>query len=71
MKEVPKNSLRILGFFETFDYVVLELELLEVNDLFQHISMRGTLTETEAADMILIFLPASPRCIRLVLRIGI
>jgi len=46
-----QNSLRILGFFETFDYVVLELELLEGNDLFQHISMRGTLTETEAADM--------------------
>ena len=66
-----QNSLRILGFFETFDYVVLELELLEGNDLFQHISMRGTLTEAEAADMILIFLPASPRCIRLVLHIGI
>jgi len=46
-----QNSLRILSFFETFDHVVLELELLEGSDLFQHISRRGILTETEAAEM--------------------
>jgi len=46
-----QNSLRILSFFETFDYVVLELEILEGHDLFRHISIKGTLTETEAADM--------------------
>jgi len=46
-----QNSLRILGFFETFDHIVLELELLEGNDLFQHIKWKGTLTEHEAADI--------------------
>jgi len=46
-----QNSLRILSFFETFDHVVLELELLQGHDLFRHISIKGTLTETEAADM--------------------
>lgn len=46
-----QNSLRLLSFFETFDHVVLELELLDGNDLFQHISKRGTMTETEAANM--------------------
>jgi len=45
------NSLRILSFFETFDHIVLELELSQGNDLFQHISSRGTLSETEAANI--------------------
>ena len=40
---------RILGFFETSESVVLELELLEGMDLFQYVSSKGVLSEKESA----------------------
>lgn len=40
---------RIRGFFETSDHVVLELELLKGVDLFQYVSSKGVLPEKEAA----------------------
>lgn len=40
---------RLRGFFETSDTVVLELELLEGMDLFQYVSSKGVLCEKEAA----------------------
>ncbi|CAB9508138.1 MAP kinase-activated protein kinase 2 (Fragment) [Seminavis robusta] len=40
---------RLRGFFETSDHLVLELELLEGMDLFQYVSSRGVLPEKEAA----------------------
>ena len=43
------SFLKLLGFFETSEHVVLELELLEGKDLFQHICSKGTLSEQEAA----------------------
>ena len=39
--------LRIRGFFETRETVILELELLEGTDLFQYILANGTLEESE------------------------
>jgi serine/threonine protein kinase len=41
--------LRLLNIFETGEHLVLELELLNGTDLFQHISSRGVLDEVEAA----------------------
>ena len=41
--------LRLLNIFETAEHLVLELELLEGTDLFQHVSSRGNLDEVEAA----------------------
>jgi serine/threonine protein kinase len=41
--------LKLRGFFETSEHFVIELELLEGTDLFQHISSKGTLPEHEAA----------------------
>ena len=41
--------LQIKGFFETADNVVLELELLEGTDLFNYLSSKGVLSESEAA----------------------
>ena len=41
--------LRLRSIFETGEEFVLELELLKGEDLFQHISSRGTLDEVEAA----------------------
>jgi serine/threonine protein kinase len=43
------SFLRIRGFFETADKVVLELELLEGTDLFKYISSKNVLKEPEAA----------------------
>jgi calcium/calmodulin-dependent protein kinase I len=43
------SFLRLRGFFETSDNVVLELELLEGTDLFKYISSKGVLSEDEAA----------------------
>jgi calcium/calmodulin-dependent protein kinase I len=40
---------RLRGFFETANEVVLELELLEGFDLFKYVSSKGVLDETEAA----------------------
>lgn len=40
---------RLCGFFETSDNVVLELELLKGMDLFQYVSSKGVLSEKEAA----------------------
>lgn len=41
--------LRLLNIFETAEHLLLELELLEGTDLFQHVSSRGNLDEVEAA----------------------
>ncbi len=41
--------LKLRGFFETSENIVIELELLEGTDLFQHISSKGVLPEHEAA----------------------
>lgn len=46
--QIP-SFLRIHGFFETADKVVLELELLEGMDLFKYISSKNVLNEAEAA----------------------
>lgn len=46
------NFVRIYGFFETSDSVVLELELLEGTDLFKYVSSKGVLSEREAACII-------------------
>lgn len=43
------NFVRIRGFFETSDNVVIELELLEGTDLFNYVSSKGVLSEKEAA----------------------
>eukprot|EP00985_Skeletonema_marinoi_P002224 scaffold898_cov120-Skeletonema_marinoi.AAC.8 len=43
--------LRLRSIFETGEEFVLELELLEGTDLFQHVSSRGTLDEVEAAQV--------------------
>lgn len=43
------NFVRIRGFFETTDDVVMELELLEGTDLFNYVSSKGVLSENEAA----------------------
>jgi serine/threonine protein kinase len=40
---------RLRGFLETSDNVVLELELMEGMDLFQYVSAKGVLSEKEAA----------------------
>jgi serine/threonine protein kinase len=40
--------LQIHGFFETSENIVIELELLEGKDLFEHISSKGVLEEEEA-----------------------
>jgi len=45
-----QSFLRIYGFFETSEHVVLELELLDGRDLFHHISTgKSPLKEAEAA----------------------
>jgi serine/threonine protein kinase len=44
--------LRINGFFETSDKIVMELELLEGTDLFDYVSSKGVLSEEEAANII-------------------
>lgn len=41
--------LRLRSIFETGDHLVMELELLEGTDLFQHISSKSVLDEVEAA----------------------
>lgn len=41
--------LKLRGFFETSENIVIELELLGGTDLFQHISSKGVLPEHEAA----------------------
>jgi serine/threonine protein kinase len=46
------SCLRIRGFFETSEQLVMELELLEGIDLFKHISSKGCLAEEEAAAII-------------------
>ena len=43
------SFLKIRGFFETTDHVVIESELLDGTDLFRYISSRPPLTEPEAA----------------------
>ena len=44
--------LQIRGLFETCDYVVVELELLEGTDLFNYVSTNGVLKEDEAAHVV-------------------
>lgn len=44
--------LQLRGFFETSDNVVLELELLQGTDLFDHISSKVPMSEDEAATII-------------------
>eukprot|EP00934_Nitzschia_sp_Nitz4_P008796 Nitzschia sp. Nitz4//scaffold29_size155292//106718//109484//NITZ4_002675-RA/size155292-augustus-gene-0.211-mRNA-1//1//CDS//3329546499//8786//frame0 len=44
-----QSFLRLRGVFETVDNYVMELELLEGKDLFQHLSEIGNLKEDEAA----------------------
>ena len=46
------SFLKLRGFFETSDSVVLELELLKGTDLFQHIASHNALPETEAAEIL-------------------
>jgi calcium/calmodulin-dependent protein kinase I len=46
-----KSFLRLRGFFETANNIVLELELLDGTDLFQHVSSKGILSEREAAQI--------------------
>jgi Protein kinase domain len=47
------SFVRIRGFFETSDHVVLELEMLdEGTDLFKYISARGVLKEARAAEIL-------------------
>jgi calcium/calmodulin-dependent protein kinase I len=46
--QIP-TFVRLRGFFETANEVVLELELLEGYDLFKYVSLKGVLDETEAA----------------------
>jgi calcium/calmodulin-dependent protein kinase I len=41
--------LKLRGFFETSDNIVMELELLEGTDLFEYVSSKGVLGEDEAA----------------------
>ena len=43
------SFVRLLGFLETSDNFVLEMELLEGMDLFQYVSSKGVLGEKEAA----------------------
>jgi len=43
------SFVKLLGFFETSDSVVLELELLDGTDLFKYVSSKGVLQEADAA----------------------
>jgi serine/threonine protein kinase len=47
------SFLRLRGFFETSDQIVLELELLEGTDLFKYISSKGVLSEQEAGRILI------------------
>jgi serine/threonine protein kinase len=47
------SFLKLRGFFETSDNVVLELELLEGTDLFKYISSKGVLGEDEAGRILI------------------
>lgn len=49
IKGADAPILRLRSIFETGDHLVMELELLEGTDLFQHISSHGVLDEVEAA----------------------
>jgi len=52
-KRLEENSfLRLRGFFETSQHVVLELELLDGLDLFHYISSKGVVAESEAAKIL-------------------
>lgn len=46
------SFVRMRGFFETSENVVLEMELLEGTDLFKYISSKGVLKEPEAAHIL-------------------
>jgi hypothetical protein len=46
------SFLQLRGFFETSDNVVIELELLNGKDLFEHIRSKGCLSEDEAGTII-------------------
>jgi len=59
--------LRLRNFFETIDHVVLELDILQGTDLFQHISSKGIVDENEAAHIMRDILT----CIDAMNRIGI
>eukprot|EP00559_Dactyliosolen_fragilissimus_P001849 CAMPEP_0184865596 /NCGR_PEP_ID=MMETSP0580-20130426/18591_1 /TAXON_ID=1118495 /ORGANISM="Dactyliosolen fragilissimus" /LENGTH=1068 /DNA_ID=CAMNT_0027364869 /DNA_START=166 /DNA_END=3372 /DNA_ORIENTATION=- len=50
-KNCNNTFLRLLGIFETSDYFVFELELLEGTDLYGHASAKGVLDEVEAASI--------------------
>ncbi len=43
---------QLQGTFETPDYLVLQLELMEGQDLFQHVSSRGRLPEKEVSHVV-------------------
>jgi hypothetical protein len=47
------SFLRLRGFFETCDQIVLELELLDGIDLFKYISSKGNLSEPEAGRILI------------------
>lgn len=49
-RDVP-GLLRMKSFFETRDKVILELELVQKTNLFHHVQAKGTLSETEAAQI--------------------
>ena len=48
-KNLNNSFLRLRGYFETAQHIVLEMELLEGTDLFGYVSEKGKLAETEAA----------------------
>jgi serine/threonine protein kinase len=47
------SFLKLRGFFETCDQIILELELLEGTDLFKYISSKGVLSEQEAGRILI------------------
>jgi serine/threonine protein kinase len=49
--DIYPGFLRVKSFFETFDKVVLEMELLDGIDLFRYIEKKGILSEVEAAQI--------------------
>jgi calcium/calmodulin-dependent protein kinase I len=61
------SFLRLRGFFETADKLVLELELLDGTDLFQHVLSNGVLSECEAAQIMRDIL----RCLQAMNRLGL
>lgn len=51
--DIYPGFLRVKSFFETLDKVILELELLEGTDLYHYISSKESVSEVEAANIML------------------